>query len=82
MALILNLGLAATASNPASPLFSYTVADKHGSQTRTAKYEATSDAKALSGLCDTVNQTAGYLRVTSPGSTNKNYFSWFFESRS
>jgi len=48
---------------------------------RTYSYDITSDPEALPGLCDTVNQTAGYLRVTSPGSSNKNYFSWFFESR-
>jgi cathepsin A (carboxypeptidase C) len=40
----------------------------------------TSNASALAGLCDTVNQTAGYFDIS--GSKDKHYFYWFFESRS
>lgn len=39
----------------------------------------TSDDTKLPGLCDDVNQTAGYIKIS--GSRNKNYFYWFFESR-
>jgi len=39
----------------------------------------THDPQELRGLCDTVNQTAGYLFIE--GSRNKNYFYWHFESR-
>jgi hypothetical protein len=60
----------------ASPSYNYKV----GEETRTARYDITSN-DGLKGLCDVVNTTAGYLRVNSTGSTNKNYFSWFFESR-
>ncbi|KAJ1473938.1 hypothetical protein T484DRAFT_1834185 [Baffinella frigidus] len=35
--------------------------------------------KPVSGLCDTVEQWSGYFKVTSE---TKNYFYWFFESRS
>merc|ERR1711968_179821 len=35
---------------------------------------------ALAGMCDTVNQTAGYFDIS--GSKDKHYFYWFFESRS
>jgi len=39
----------------------------------------TTQTKDLVGLCDTVNQTAGYLFIE--GSRNLNYFFWHFESR-
>mmetsp|Transcript_4698 Transcript_4698/g.6656 ORF Transcript_4698/g.6656 Transcript_4698/m.6656 type:complete len:454 (-) Transcript_4698:236-1597(-) len=42
--------------------------------------ETTHHPKELAGLCDSVNQTAGYLFIE--GSHNKNYFYWHFESRS
>ena len=40
--------------------------------------EKTSTA-ALPGLCDTVQQTAGYFKIE--GSKNAHYFYWHFESR-
>jgi len=45
------------------------------------KLEVTSNASRLGDLCDpTVNQEAGYYRVT--GTRDLNMFYWFFESRS
>jgi len=37
-------------------------------------------AKPVTGLCDNVTQEAGYFEIDT--TTNKNYFYWYFESRS
>lgn len=41
--------------------------------------DVTAKPEALKGLCDDVDQQAGYFRIT--GGKNKNYFYWFFNSR-
>lgn len=41
--------------------------------------EETSSLDQLKGLCDTVDQQAGYFKIS--GSKNKNYFYWYFHSR-
>jgi len=46
-----------------------------------AEYTVTVNAKSSVALCDTVKQHAGYIKLTD-GALSKNYFFWFFESRS
>lgn len=52
---------------------------KLGESTFHGELQPSAEAEALSGLCDTVPQQAGYYKIT--GSKNANYFYWYFESR-